>query len=398
MEEVFNQLISVGTGLCILVGAWFIWLISGIANNLFSENKWSWKRMFEDIVKTIVMAIAILSWVLLINAIDWYTANLGLDVSALLDGANVVGLIAIIIGGSANYAFKAFKNFARFIGESHVAKVTGEQDYGKLASDVKEFVETITNMTSKEDIETSVATSDAPELQYVEIPEKEAGRGGVNNTYPEPYRSRLQDSMTDPSTCYNRECVSYTAWKIKELTGKWPTRTGGMNAKYWVQRLAENGYTKVVAKPQNGGKYVGVSEAGQYGHVVWFEEGETISEYNYSIRGGFSVRIVNPAAYKWVQIKAPAPAPAPTPTKKEEPKKEEAKPAAKPAKKDNTISYTYQPGDDFGNVIVKLGLKTSHGLWDPVDGDVAYYNKQLAAQGITGNIPIGTTIKLTPRE
>lgn len=393
MEELFNQLISVGTGLGILAGAWFIWLISGIANNLFSEKKWSWKRMLEDIVKTLVMAIAILSWVVLINAIDWYTSNLGLDVSALLDGANVVGLIAIIIGGSANYAFKAFKNFATFIGESHVAKVTGEQNYGQIASDVREFVETITGMTSKEDIEKDVPEDDIVK-QYVEIPEEEAGRGGVNNTYPEPYRSAVQDSMTDPSTCYNRECVSYTAWKIKELTGKWPTRTGGMNAKYWVERLAENGYKTVVAKPQNGGKYVGVSTAGTYGHVVWFEEGETISEYNYSIRGGFSVRIVNPAAYKWVEIQAPVVAPAPAPAKKEEPKKDEVK---KPtAKKDNSISYTYKPGDTFGQVIVNLGLKTSHGLWGP-DGDVEYYNKQLAAQGITGNIPIGTAIKLTPR-
>lgn len=391
MEEVVNQLISVGVGLCILAGAWLIWLLSGVANWLFSGRKWSWKRTLEDVVKTLAMAVAILSWVLLINAIDWYTGNLGLDVSPLLDGANVVGLIVIIIGGSANYAFKAFRNFATFIGENHVAKITNGQNYGALAQDVKDFIDTITPKTSKEDIEELVDSPDAPQLQYVELTEEEWGKGGVNNTYPEPYRSAAQDSMTDPSTCYNRECVSYTAWKIKELTGKWPTRTGGMNAKYWVERLAENGYRNVVVKPQNGGKYVGVSTAGQYGHVIWFEEGETISEYNYSIRGGFSVRIVNPAAYKWVEIQAPvAPTSTPAPAKKEELKKEEKKPATK---KDDSVSYVYKSGDTFGQVIVNLGLKTSHGLWGP-DGDVAYYTAQL---GIAGNIPIGTKLKFKRR-
>lgn len=391
MEEVINQLISVGVGLCILAGAWFIWLLSGVANWLFSDRKWSWKRTLEDVVKTLAMAVAIMSWVLLINAIDWYTGKLGLDVSPLLDGANVVGLIAIIIGGSANYAFKAFRNFATFIGESHVAKITGGQNYGALAQDVRDFIDTIVPKTSREDIEESVDSPDAPQLQYVELDEEEAGKGGVNNTYPEPLRSAAQDSMTDPSTCYNRECVSYCAWKIKELTGKWPIRTGGMNAKYWVERLAENGYRNVVAKPQNGGKYVGVSAAGQYGHVVWFEEGETISEYNYSTRGGFSVRIVNLAAYNWVEIQAPvAPTPTPAPAKKEATKKEEKKPAAK---QDNSISYVYKSGDTFGQVIVNLGLKTSHGLWGP-DGDVAYYTTQL---GITGNIPIGTKLKFKRR-
>lgn len=79
----------------------------------------------------------------------------------------------------------------------------------------------------------------------------------------------------------------------------------------------------------------------------------------------------------------------------EDPKPVEPAPAPV---EDKTISYTYKAGDTFGQVIIDLGLRTSHSMWDPVDGDVAYYTKQLNEQGITGNIPIGTTIKLTPRE
>lgn len=68
------------------------------------------------------------------------------------------------------------------------------------------------------------------------------------------------------------------------------------------------------------------------------------------------------------------------------------------------IEYTYKPGDNFGQVIKNLGLESGNGLWGE-NGDVAYYTKQLVDQGLwanngnrPGNIPIGTTIKLTRRK
>lgn len=131
------------------------------------------------------------------------------------------------------------------------------------------------------------------------------------NTYPEPYRSARKDSLIDPSTCYNRECVSYTAWKVRETTGRWPKRTGDMNAKNWVYRLPENGYKKVSA-PKAGGKYIGVLPRGTYGHVVWFESGSTVSEYNWNTIGGYGTRSINIKDYIWFEIKAPS-TPKPTP-------------------------------------------------------------------------------------
>jgi hypothetical protein len=97
--------------------------------------------------------------------------------------------------------------------------------------------------------------------------------------------------------------------------------------------------------------------------------------------GGFDVRAVDLNQYEWYEIvAAPEPTPTPTPTKK--------------------VAYTYKPGDTFGQVICDLGLKTSHGLWGE-NGDVAYYTAQLEKQGAldeNGNIPINTTIYLTPRK
>lgn len=135
----------------------------------------------------------------------------------------------------------------------------------------------------------------------------------ATNTYPEPYRSAALDALVDPSTCYNRECTSYCAWKIKEATGKWPKRTGDMNAKNWVARLKENGYKTIVGTPVGNGKCVGVcgankNNAGAYGHVIWADGSLYISEYNYPwpfYKAKFHERTVKAGDWTWVQIVAP---------------------------------------------------------------------------------------------
>lgn len=60
------------------------------------------------------------------------------------------------------------------------------------------------------------------------------------------------------------------------------------------------------------------------------------------------------------------------------------------------FEYTYKNGDTFAKVLVDNGLSDGTNLWGP-NGDVAFYEDQLKQQGITGNIPEGTTIRLTPR-
>lgn len=96
-----------------------------------------------------------------------------------------------------------------------------------------------------------------------------------------------------------------------------------------------------------------------------------------------------------------------TDTTVKEETKTEVKPAASTnaATKADTIEYTYQPGDTFGQVIKNLGLESGSGLWG-ANGDVEYYTKQLEDQlwnsgvwsaGERQNIPVGTTIRLTRR-
>lgn len=74
----------------------------------------------------------------------------------------------------------------------------------------------------------------------------------------------------------------------------------------------------------------------------------------------------------------------------------EIEPAKDEAKDEAEIEYTYKPGDTLGQVLLDLGLSDADNLWGP-GKDVDYYTNQLHNQGIYGNVPIGTTIKLKRR-
>lgn len=388
MEGLVERLITLG----IVLGFWAIGYIvkifAGVKNVRKQMKTWNWTQFRDGLLDRFCWLVATFGAVIACEMLKWLAPLIGItfsnEVTLLLDTASVIaipfvnGVADLVTGIRSIQSSSGWRNNVKSVD----AKISGEVNYSQIASDAKAFVDTILGKTVKEQFEEDGVTGEV--LEGEELRVEEAGMGGFANTYAEPWRSAPQDSLVDPSTCYNRECVSYVAWKIFELTGKWPTRTGSMNARHWVQRLAENGYTKVVTRPQNGGKYVGVTEQGTYGHVIWFEFDNVVSEYNYSIRGGFDTRTVNLNAYKWVEIKAPSTnTPAPT---------IEADKVTK-----TTVTYTYKSGDTFGQVIRSLGLETSHGLWG-TDGDVNYYTEQLHEQGIYGNIPIGTTIKLKPRK
>lgn len=398
MDNLLDRLTTLGVvlgfwGICYLVR-----LFAGYKNVKKKMRSWNWSQFLDGLFDRVCWLIATFGAVVACEMLKWLMPSIGItfspEVTLLLDTASVIaipfvnGVSDLVLGIKSIQASSGWANNVKSLGAN---TSNMNVDYSKIAHDTYDFIDTITQKSDKEQLQEDGAPEEL--FEDVEISEEDAGKGGITNTYPEPYRSAVQDSILDPSYMYNRECVSYCAWKIKELTGSWIKKNGSGHAKYWVQRLAENGYTTIVSKPQNGGKYVGVSESGEYGHVVWFEEGETISEYNYSIRGGFSVRVINLAAYKWVQIKAPD---AQTAAEKKAAEKAESTPT-KTNKKDGTVTYTYRSGDTFGQVLLDLGLSDGSHLWGS-NGDVAYYTEQLHEQGIWGNIGVGTTIRLTPRE
>lgn len=106
--------------------------------------------------------------------------------------------------------------------------------------------------------------------------------------YPNYLANAPQDSIVDPWGMYNRECVSYTAWKVQQKTGAMPYWGGRGNANQWPAAARSAGIA-TGSTPRAGS--VGVITAGQYGHVVWVESVNAngtinISQYNYYNAGG----------------------------------------------------------------------------------------------------------------
>jgi peptidoglycan DL-endopeptidase CwlO len=125
--------------------------------------------------------------------------------------------------------------------------------------------------------------------------------------YPAYLANAAQDTIVDDWLLYNRECVSYTAWKVYQKNGYMPKGYG--NANMWPGNArAGKGYNGVPVTtssvPRAGS--VGVISAGAYGHVVWVESVNAngtinISQYNELTSAGwghYSERYnVNPSTY-----------------------------------------------------------------------------------------------------
>jgi surface antigen len=109
-------------------------------------------------------------------------------------------------------------------------------------------------------------------------------RGGAcGGTYPTQYCNRAQDSMIDRWGMYNRECVSYTAWKVYESGHYMPYWGGHGNANQWDNNAIAMGLR--VDNNPNGEAVVAIKNAGTYGHAMWVESVNdngtiNISQYN----------------------------------------------------------------------------------------------------------------------
>jgi peptidoglycan hydrolase CwlO-like protein len=116
------------------------------------------------------------------------------------------------------------------------------------------------------------------------------GHGG----YPAYLDNAGQDTLVDPWGMYNRECVSYTAWKVYQTYGHMPYWGGVGNANQWPADARNYGIaTGTVPKPHS----VAISMGGAYGHAMWVEavSGSTIyvSQYNYDLAGHYSEMSIN---------------------------------------------------------------------------------------------------------
>lgn len=112
------------------------------------------------------------------------------------------------------------------------------------------------------------------------------GHGG----YPSNLNNAAQDTLIDPWGMYNRECVSYTAWKVYETYGYMPYWGGRGNANQWPGDARAAGIP-TGSSPKAGS--VAIWNVGYFGHAMWVEavndDGSLwVSQYNYDYQGHYS--------------------------------------------------------------------------------------------------------------
>lgn len=116
-----------------------------------------------------------------------------------------------------------------------------------------------------------------------------------NGGYPNVWANAGQDTLVDDWGMFNRECVSYTAFKVHQdyLAGKnthdMPWWGGVGNAKQWPGD-ARNAGIAVDSTPKAGS--IAISTAGFYGHAMYVEavNGNEIyvQQYNQQLNGQYS--------------------------------------------------------------------------------------------------------------
>ncbi len=116
-----------------------------------------------------------------------------------------------------------------------------------------------------------------------------ASGGACGGGYPAIYCNAEQDSLVDRWGMYNRECVSYTAFKVWQSGRNMPYWGGVGNAKQWPGNAQSRGIP-VDGNPKPGD--VAISMAGPYGHSMYVESvsggNVHVSQYNFSNNGQYS--------------------------------------------------------------------------------------------------------------
>ena len=377
-----DKIIAAAIGAGILGSAYVLDLLVGIIKVIFTPSlNWSWKKMLQDLVKAILWAAGVVGTVTLLEVTSWYAKKVGADMSFLQEASFPI-LIAGILGGVGWYLTNTVKNIVAFINKKTEVKLDESQaDYKALASDAVVFARQFAEMITPKHTTNNTQTSKAAEPTKEEI--IEVGQGADVN----PLTRRLPDGT------WFGQCTRYAWYLGSGIKMNYtphpdygPCDGNGM-VDYLVKKL---GWVR--CSKQNGAIFA--YSAGAYGHtgMVVDADKNIVNDANWSplqVSTHYlnldAVGAVYACPKSMLEAEKPKPAPVstnPTSTLQTAPS--------------NEVSYTYKSGDTFGQVILNLGLQTNHGLWGE-DGDVAFYTNQLHEQGIYGNIPVGTTIKLRRR-
>lgn len=132
-----------------------------------------------------------------------------------------------------------------------------------------------------------------------------AGTGpACGGGYPAKWCNAPMDSLVDDWGMYNRECVSYTAFKVAQ-SGRYMPYWGGIgNANQWDDNAWAQGIPADYS-PRAGD--VAISNAGYYGHAMYVESVNAngtinISQYNADWRGTYSTNTISPSGLVFIHF------------------------------------------------------------------------------------------------
>lgn len=123
------------------------------------------------------------------------------------------------------------------------------------------------------------------------------GHGGYPSSSPSPCSmapnwgtNYAMDNTCDKWGMYNRECVSYTAWKVYQTYGYMPYWGGVGNANQWPGDAQRAG---IPTSSTPRADTVAIWNVGAYGHAMWVEavnpDGSLwVSQFNYDYTGHYS--------------------------------------------------------------------------------------------------------------
>ncbi len=186
---------------------------------------------------------------------------------------------------------KQVENVLRDQKSQKAALAAKEAEQAKLVSDTRGEESAYNNLVAKRNSEiSSVRAQQAAAMAaaarstgYTNIGTGSASGGG----YPAIWANAEQDTLVDNWGLYNRECVSYTAWKVAS-TGRYVPHFGGAgNANEWPSTTARYGIANG-STPKAGS--VAIWYVGKYGHAMYVEavNGDgtiTVSDYNNNMDG-----------------------------------------------------------------------------------------------------------------
>ena len=185
--------------------------------------------------------------------------------------------------------------------EHTLADQTAQRD--QLVAKEKEQADLLAQTQGQEDAYQHLSSQKNAEIAALQAAQRAANLSWGGNVeyqprgggYPSYWNDIPQDSVIDNWGMYNRECVSYTAFKVA-ASGRYMPYWGGIgNAIQWPGNARAMGIG-VDSSPRVGD--VAIWPVGYYGHSMYVEavagDGSIyISEYNYDLTGRYSERSVS---------------------------------------------------------------------------------------------------------